>query len=127
MRIGELSEKTGVSVRALRYYEDQGLLRPRRLRSGYRDYAAEDVAAVRHIRTLLAAGLNTAIIAEILPCMLANGEVRAPTCPELKTGLRNERARITESIDKLQAARRILDTIIAAPSATQAVQELSAT
>ncbi|HVX43296.1 MAG TPA: MerR family transcriptional regulator [Mycobacteriales bacterium] len=125
MRIGELSSRTGVSVRALRYYEEQGLLLPRRLPSGYREYAAADIVAVRHIRTLLAAGLSTSVIAEILPCMLANGEVLAPTCPELTVGLGRERDRITESIDKLQAARSILDTIIAAPSATRAVQELS--
>ena len=39
MQIGELSARTGASVRMLRYYEEQGLLEPRRTGSGYRDYA----------------------------------------------------------------------------------------
>lgn len=38
MRIKQLSERTGVSSRLLRYYEEQGLLRPRREENGYRDY-----------------------------------------------------------------------------------------
>ena len=33
MQIGELSARTGASVRMLRYYEEQGLLEPRRTRS----------------------------------------------------------------------------------------------
>ena len=53
MRIGELSRRTGVNERLLRYYEQQGLLRPERLPSGYRAYRASDVAVVRRIRALL--------------------------------------------------------------------------
>ena len=37
MRIRELSERTGVSARLLRYCEEQGLLSPRRQENGYRD------------------------------------------------------------------------------------------
>ena len=67
VRIGELAERTGVSQRLLRYYEEQGLLWPVRRPSGYRDYDAADVERVRRIRTLLAAGLHTATIAHVLP------------------------------------------------------------
>ena len=64
MRIGVLARETGVSERLLRYYEEQGLLRPARRSNGYREYAASDVVAVSHIRSLLAAGLPTAVIAQ---------------------------------------------------------------
>ncbi len=40
MKIGELSRRTGVPTRMLRYYEEQGLLRPERADNGYRSYRA---------------------------------------------------------------------------------------
>ncbi|MFE3144528.1 MerR family transcriptional regulator [Streptomyces scopuliridis] len=117
MRIGELSRRTGVSQRALRYYEEQGLLRPVRRPSGYREYDETDVASVRRIRTLLAAGLGTAVIAEVLPCMVEveEGAVLAPGCPELVPGLSVELDRINEAIAQLDAARKVLTAIINAP------------
>ncbi|MFI6391067.1 MerR family transcriptional regulator [Nonomuraea sp. NPDC050547] len=114
MRIGELARRTGVSIRALRYYEEQGLLRPHRRSSGYREYADTDVRAVARIRTLLSAGLGTAVIAEVLPCMVDSGEILAPGCPELVDVLAEERDRITGAIDELQSARAMLNGIIAA-------------
>ena len=68
MGIGELSRRTGVSRRALRYYEEQRLLDPERRPSGYREYDETAVRTVAGIRTLLAAGLGTSVSAEILPC-----------------------------------------------------------
>ena len=112
MRIGELARRTGTSPRALRYYEEQSLLRPDRSASGYRDYDERAVRAVRHIRLLLSAGLGTSVIAEILPCIPDDTTVFAPTCPELLDGLAEERVRITRSIDKLTAARDILDRLL---------------
>ncbi|HEY6739696.1 MAG TPA: MerR family transcriptional regulator, partial [Actinopolymorphaceae bacterium] len=62
MRIGELSRRTGVSVRALRYYEEQGLLTSERLPSGYRDYPESAADRVRQIQVLFSAGLRSAKI-----------------------------------------------------------------
>jgi len=41
----------------LRYYEEQGLLRPERTGSGYREYAEGDVDRVGRIRCMLSAAL----------------------------------------------------------------------
>ncbi|MFL1380738.1 MULTISPECIES: MerR family transcriptional regulator [unclassified Nocardiopsis] len=109
MRIGELARRTGASERALRYYEEHGLLSPERLPSGYRVYTAEDVTTVRRIRLLLAAGLNTAQIREALPCIT---ELLIPTCPGLVDGLVEQRDRIDTAIHELQATRANLDAII---------------
>jgi DNA-binding transcriptional MerR regulator len=117
MRIGELSRRTGVSVRLLRYYEEQGLLSPGRRASGYREYQDSDVERVRRIRVLLTAGLSTAKIAYALPGLSANGDRLAP-CPGLLPDLKQERARIDEAIQALRASRAVLDSVISAAPAT---------
>ncbi|WP_344593046.1 MerR family transcriptional regulator [Actinomadura vinacea] len=110
MKIGDLAGKTGVSRRLLRYYEEQGLLRPVRLPNGYREYTEADVAAVRHIRALLAADLPTAVIAQVLHCVHADGERLVPArCPGMIDHLRRERARVTDAITRLQASQQTLD------------------
>jgi DNA-binding transcriptional MerR regulator len=59
MRIGELAARTGVSVRALRYYEEQELLAPERSTTGQRHYPDDAVDRVELIQQLYAAGLST--------------------------------------------------------------------
>jgi DNA-binding transcriptional MerR regulator len=118
VRIGELSRRTGVSHRLLRYYEEQGLLTPTRRNSRYREYAEEDVLRVAHIRNLLAAGLPTRRIADLLPCLGTDGErLIAAVCPELVEALMQERDRISAAIQELQTAQSVLDTIITAKPA----------
>ncbi|GGS55222.1 MerR family transcriptional regulator [Streptomyces cinerochromogenes] len=114
MRIGEMVRRTGVSERLLRYYEEQGLLAPTRLPSGYRVYSDADVDTVRRIRFLLAAGLPTALIARVLPCVRDDSTTLAPVCSDLVADLRRERERITCAINDLEASRSVLDTVIAA-------------
>lgn len=57
MRIGELADATGVSVRSLRYYEEQGLIRSDRRGNGWRDFPVETIERVVMVQHLLAAGL----------------------------------------------------------------------
>ncbi|MFD9721942.1 MerR family transcriptional regulator [Streptomyces sp. NPDC059076] len=120
MFIGELSKRTGASTRSLRYYEQQGLLRPQRRASGYREYDDSDVAAVRRVRILLTAGLNTDLIREVLPCMAEEGAILAPICEEMAQDLKDERERLSRSIEQLQDARAMLSSIIHAGEAITA-------
>lgn len=113
MRIGELARDAGISPRALRYYEEQGLLSPTRRPSGYREYTPADLRAVQRIRLLLAAGLNSAKIADVLPCMAEDEEHFVPACAELAAVLTEDRDRISAAIDDLLGARHVLDAIIA--------------
>ncbi|WP_028645424.1 MerR family transcriptional regulator [Nocardioides sp. URHA0020] len=67
MRIGELAERAGVSVRSLRYYEEQGLLESERTAGGHREYRESDVTRVRFMQMLYAAGMPSRRIIELLP------------------------------------------------------------
>jgi DNA-binding transcriptional MerR regulator len=125
VRIGELSRRTGVAVHLLRYYEEQGLLHPQRRPSGYREYVEADVAVVRRIRSLLAAGLNTATIAGVLPCLRETGGRLVPTCSDLLADLHHERDRIAQAIGDLRSSLDALDAVIAAAPADVARRALN--
>ncbi|KJK59959.1 MerR family transcriptional regulator [Saccharothrix sp. ST-888] len=112
MRIGELARLTDVSTRLLRYYEQQGLLHSERTSGGYREYGANAQVRVRQIRGLLAAGLSTRVIAEILPC--ATGPLPAlEACPDLLATLRAELADLDGRIDTLTRSRDALAAYLA--------------
>lgn len=66
MRIGEMTDRTGVSARMLRYYEEQKLLSPKRHSNGYRDYSESDAEQVATIRDLSSSGVPTRFIKIIL-------------------------------------------------------------
>ncbi|MFE6510509.1 MerR family transcriptional regulator [Nocardioides sp. NPDC057767] len=108
MKIGELADRTGVSVRSLRYYEEKGVLSPDRTYSGYRIFADSDIHRVAHIQTLLAAGLGMDLIGEILAC-LSGESLLLDDCRERLTA---ERRRITGAIDELTHTRSLLDELL---------------
>lgn len=67
LTIGELSRRTGVPVKTIRFYSDEGLLPPvERSRSGYRLYAEEHVLRIDLIRTLREAGVGLEAIGRVL-------------------------------------------------------------
>ncbi|MFF3319776.1 MerR family transcriptional regulator [Streptomyces sp. NPDC003035] len=71
MRAGEAAAAAGVTVKALRYYEDCGLLSPGRRTNGYRDYTAQDVRLAEEIRSLGALGLTPKETGPFLACLRA--------------------------------------------------------
>ncbi|MGV9384683.1 MerR family transcriptional regulator [Nonomuraea sp. NPDC003707] len=108
MRIGELAARSGVSVRALRYYEEQGLLEAGRSGSGQRHYHEAAADRVQLIQMLYSAGLSSRTIAELLPCVDAK-----VSTPESRARLAAERDRIDAQIAALTRTRDQLDTVIA--------------
>ncbi|MGW0432833.1 MerR family transcriptional regulator [Micromonospora sp. NPDC003197] len=119
MRISEAARRTGIPARLLRYYEEQGLLHPQRNTSGYRDYSDDDLAAAKRIRQLLDAGLSTAIIGVVLPCLTERAGQLVPICSELVDDLRREQTRIVTAIDALAASRDAIGKVIAAGAPTR--------
>lgn len=108
MRIGDLAARAGVSVRSLRYYEEQGLLVAERTTSGQRTYDEPAVERVRLVQQLYAAGLSSRTVAQLLPCVDAGRATE-----ESFALLTAERDRITAQLAELTAARDRLDEVIA--------------
>ncbi|MEW2167103.1 MerR family transcriptional regulator [Streptomyces sp. NPDC007084] len=107
MRIGELARRTGVTTRALRYYEEQNLLTAERGRSGQRHYAETAVDRIHLIRELYAAGLSSKTIAELTPCV-----IDGKATPELLRRLAAERDRLDRRLADLAQTRDRLDSVI---------------
>ncbi|KOG58807.1 MULTISPECIES: MerR family transcriptional regulator [Streptomyces] len=117
MRIGELSRRTGVPARLLRYYEEQHLLHPERTGNGYRSYPESAVARVGQIRGLLDSGLTTEMIRAILPYLCGAGHlVPAPGDVPAETAalLQGHIDRIQARIDCLARNRDRLTAYLAA-------------
>ncbi len=108
MRIGEVAARAGVSVRALRYYEEQGLLYSDRTEGGQRDYPDSAVERVEVLQQLFAAGLPSRTIVTLLPCLITG-----KATPDMLDRLTVEQNRIGQQISQLTAARNRLQTVIA--------------
>jgi DNA-binding transcriptional MerR regulator len=100
MRISELALRTGVTPHALRHYERQGLLRPARRPSGYREYAESAVRDVMFIVSGRRLGYSLKDLRDALPAYRAGR-----LTPEL--GIESLRARIAE-IERQIAAQQAL-------------------
>jgi DNA-binding transcriptional MerR regulator len=103
VRIGELAQKTKIPARMLRYYEEQGLITPRRLDNGYRDYDEALVGRAGKIRCFVDAGVPLRLIGSIL------SSVEGPSGPsgrdhtaEFGEMLIRERDRMAERLDSLE-------------------------
>jgi DNA-binding transcriptional MerR regulator len=102
MRIGELAQRTGVAPRMLRYYEEQGLITPRRLHNGYREYDEYLVDRVGKIRGLVDSGIPTRIVSNILPCLGQPQTIVVSNAdPELRALLVEQRDRMKRNIEFL--------------------------
>lgn len=107
MRIGELAERTATTPRSLRYYEQRGLLTAARTDSGIREYGEEAVDMVVLIQCLLAAGMNTATIAALMPCACTYR-----TTPHMIEALERGRAELDMRMRELTRMRDLADEVI---------------
>ncbi|HEY3502726.1 MAG TPA: MerR family transcriptional regulator [Actinocatenispora sp.] len=107
MRIGELARATGASARALRFYEERGLLTPTRTANGYREYDGTAVTRVANIRFLLESGLTLDDVAHFRYCL--DGDV--PYSRAAPSMLAVARRRLAVLDDRIAALLRVRDTL----------------
>jgi DNA-binding transcriptional MerR regulator len=110
MRIGELARRGGVSIRSLRYYEEQGLIVSQRSPRGQRHFREEAVERVLFLQRLYSAGLSSRTILELLPC------VDTPSFDNSEVALERmaqEREKLSSHITELINTRDALDETMA--------------
>lgn len=108
LQIGEVAERTGVTQRTLRFYEEKGLLQPpTRMEGGFRLYSEEDVRRVEHIRRLQ--DLLGVTLAEIKEMVDAEGilrELKAQYRPE--SDVEEKRRQLEKAIDVVSRQHAIV-------------------
>ena len=95
MRIGELSQRAGVNVQTVRFYERQSLLRkPSRTPAGYRSYVQTDLDRVIFIKQSQQLGFTLHEIRELIEI---HDPVKAAAGERTKTGEWERAVRIAEA------------------------------
>lgn len=117
MRIGQLSRSTSTSARALRYYEQLGLIAATRQSNGYREYTDETVDQVHLIRRLLDVGFPTSLIGEVLSCDTT--DARSGDCSNVVARMASIRDDMDAKAKQLAATSRTLTTFIERASASR--------
>ncbi|MGH1550035.1 MerR family transcriptional regulator [Leifsonia poae] len=107
MRISELAEQAGVTVKAVRYYERLGLVSPARLGNGYREYGDDHLRVVREIRALAATGIPPGKARPFIDC-LGSGHAHSDECPASREAYRDGLAELDAAIAQLERRRDLL-------------------
>jgi DNA-binding transcriptional MerR regulator len=102
--IGELAQRTGLTVKTIRFYSDRGIVAPAdRTHAGYRRYAPEAVARLALVRTLRELGLGLDTIRRVVDQELTLSEVAAEHAAALDVQisiLRLRRAVLTAAAER---------------------------
>lgn len=85
MTTAQVQERTGLTRKAIRYYEQAGLLQPRVLETGYREFSDNDVGRLRLIKSLRELGVSVAAIKSYLDGGQSLRDVLATRADELES------------------------------------------
>ncbi len=107
--IGKVAKRTGISVSAIRFYEDKGLVKSERNSGGQRIFKASDIRRISFIIIAQKLGFSLAEIAEQLNHL---PEHRTPTKKDWEKISRNFRQDIDARIIGLTRLRDKLDGCI---------------
>ncbi|MBO6858457.1 redox-sensitive transcriptional activator SoxR [Roseibium sp.] len=109
LTIGDLSERTGLSVSAIRFYEEKGLVHPSRNAGGQRRFLRADIRRLSFVLVAQEFGFS---IAEIAAQLQRLPEGRAPTKADWSRISRDFRSHLDRKIERMTALRNKLDGCI---------------
>lgn len=118
MWIGELSARSGIPRRTIRFYEEEGLLsEPPRTPSGYRDYGPEALERLSLVRVAKGLGMTLDEIREVFGLAEAG---RRP-CSRVREIMRTRAAEIDRRIEELGRLRERLEAVVESDGDGEAV------
>lgn len=103
----EAARRLGVSAKALRLYEQRGLITPLRSASGWRAYGSAEMVRATEIATLRALGLSLAEVAQVV--LKGDAHSLPPALAAHQASLEGQIGRLTETIEKVRRMRAALD------------------
>ncbi len=109
INIGEIADRTGLTVSAIRYYEDEGLVKPERNAGGQRRFLRADIRRLSFVMAAQRFGFTIAEIREQLKTLPDN---RTPTKKDWSKISRSFRGKLDARIEALTKLRDNLDTCI---------------
>lgn len=109
MHIGQLARRAGVTVKALRYYEQIGLIDPERLDNGYRRFNEQHLRAVAEIRELSNIGIPPHRAAPFVEC-LDGGHEHGDECVSSLVVYRDTISELDRMISSLAERREALQS-----------------
>jgi len=110
MNISQAADQSGVSAKAIRYYESIALIQPaRRSGNGYRDFGADDVHMLRFIARARGLGFSVAEVADLLA--LYRDKSRASA--QVRGLAANAIGRIGDKIAELRSISTALSELVA--------------
>lgn len=92
MRINEVAEETGLSRRAVKYYEEQGLIRVAKDENGYRNYTQKELILLKEISVYRKLGIRIADIRRLLKS--PDSELLEQICRDKSAALQKEQAEL---------------------------------
>lgn len=115
-QIGEVADRTGVTQRTLRFYEEKGLLNPpERMEGGFRLYSDKDIERIQFIKRLQdLLGFKLSEIKEMVDAEELRAEIVATFDPDRDLPSRKKRAeQIIEALQlQLDVVERKTDQLI---------------
>ncbi len=109
LTIGQIADRTGLAISAIRYYEEQGLVFPDRTDTGQRRYARSDIRRLSFVMITQGMGFS---IAEIRTALSRLPENRTPTKADWENLSALFRSELNARIAQMTALRDKLDGCI---------------
>lgn len=110
MNIKDVSERSGLPAKTIRYYEEIGLIRPLRAANGYRAFRESDL----HKLTFLSRARSLGFSIEDCRTLLALYEDHSRASADVKSVANAHLARIAEKIAELRAMEAALTHLVGA-------------